>query len=180
MTAINMADNRVLLLNASYAPLQPISLRHAIDLMLRDVVDSVSGVAASLHTSQCVFEIPSVLRLRHYVNVPYRNAVWSRRAILKRDNYTCIYCGHKIGDKVEGITLGRSDFTVDHIIPRSRGGESTWGNTACACYHCNHRKANRTPHEASMAMLWEPKRPRTNYLICNGNIPEDWKVYLKV
>jgi 5-methylcytosine-specific restriction endonuclease McrA len=74
--------------------------------------------------------------------------------------------------------LNKGDFTLDHIIPRSRGGRNTWGNTACACFRCNQRKADRTPHEAGMPMLWEPKTPRVNYIIAAGDVPDTWKVYL--
>ena len=177
---INVDARAVLLLNASYVPLKSITIRDAVDLMMRGVVDAVDGVAARLRTPGMVFEVPSVLRLRYYVNVPQRGAVWSRRGILNRDGYVCVYCGIEAGDKRKGQIVKRTDFTVDHLMPSSRGGENTWGNTACACYWGNHRKANRTPHEAGMKLLWEPKRPRTNYLVADGDIPDEWKVYIKV
>ena len=79
-----------------------------------------------------------------------------------------------------GRVLTKADFTVDHIIPRSRGGKNTWGNTACACAACNRRKGNRTPHEAGMRLLWEPKTPRVDYLVLWGDIPASWKVYLRM
>jgi len=170
----------VLLLNASYVPIQSITIRDAVDLMMRGVVDAVDGVAARLHTPSQIFEVPSVLRLRYYANVPHRKVVWSRRGVVTRDNCTCIYCGISAGDRRNGRKLTRADFTVDHLAPVSKGGSSTWSNTACACYKCNHRKANRSPHEAGMALLWEPKRPRANYLIASGDIPAEWKVYIKV
>ena len=120
---------------------------------MRGVVDGVDGVAVRLRTPSTVFEVPSVLRLRYYVNVPRRGAVWSRRGVLVRDDYTCIYCGARSGDRRRGgRRLTRSDFSVDHLTPRSRGGVNTWGNTACACRWCNHRKADRTPHEAGMRL----------------------------
>jgi 5-methylcytosine-specific restriction endonuclease McrA len=76
--------------------------------------------------------------------------------------------------------LGKSDFTVDHIVPRSRGGKDQWTNTACACYHCNHRKGNRLPNEAGMRLRWEPKIPRTSYLvIAVGSGPDAWKRYIE-
>jgi 5-methylcytosine-specific restriction endonuclease McrA len=76
--------------------------------------------------------------------------------------------------------LGKNDFTVDHLIPRSRGGKNTWGNTACACPLCNNRKGDRTPHEAGMVLRWEPKIPRVGYLVASGDVPAAWKVYLEV
>lgn len=175
---VDVDARAVLLLNASYVPLRPITIRDAVDLMMRGVVDAVDGVAARLRTTTTILEVPRVLRLRYYVNVPQRGAEWSRRGVLTRDRYTCIYCGAHPGDRQRGLLLTRADFTVDHLIPRSRGGNNTWSNTACACCSCNHRKADRTPHEAGMKLLWEPKRPRTNYLVINGEVPEEWKVYI--
>lgn len=165
----------VLLLNASYQPLRIISVKQAVNLMLRGVVEGVEGVAARLRTPTTVFVVPSVLRMRYYVNAPQRGAVWSRRGVLKRDGYTCIYCGAQVGG-----ALTANDFTVDHIVPRSRGGKSTWGNTACACLRCNHRKGDRLPHEAGMKLLFEPKTPRVNYAVLTGSIPQEWKVYLRI
>jgi 5-methylcytosine-specific restriction endonuclease McrA len=175
---VNVNARSVLLLNASYVPLGTVTIRDAVDLLMRGVVDAVDGVVARLRTPSTVFEVPSVVRLRYYVNVPHRTATWSRRAVLRRDDYTCIYCGVTVGDRHRGKVLSRADFTVEHLIPSSRGGDSTWSNTACACYWCNHRKADRTPHEAGMRLRWEPKRPRTNYLIVSGEIPEEWKIYI--
>jgi 5-methylcytosine-specific restriction endonuclease McrA len=168
----------VLLLNATYEPLRVIPVRRAVGLLMRGVVEGVGGVAARLHTPSTVFEVPSVLRLRYYVRVPQRGAVWSRHGVLKRDGYTCVYCGAGIGDRCRGRALTRADFTVDHLIPRSRGGSNTWGNTACACRWCNGRKGSRMPHEAGMRLLWEPKTPRVNYLTFSGEVPAEWRIYL--
>lgn len=170
----------VLLLNVTYEPLRVISVRRAVSLLMRGVVEGVEGVAARLRTPSAVFEVPSVLRLRYYVNVPRRGAVWSQRGVLARDGYTCVYCGARAGEGHHGRLLSRADFTVDHMIPRSRGGGNTWGNTACACRWCNGRKGNRTPHEAGMRLRWEPKTPRVNYLVVSGEVPAEWKVYLRV
>ena len=170
----------VLLLNVTYEPLRIIPVRRAVGLMMRGVVEGVEGVAARLRTPSTVFEVPSVLRLRYYVRVPRRGAVWSRRGVLARDGHTCVYCGARVGERRHSRVLTRADFTMDHLIPRSRGGGNTWGNTACACRWCNHRKANRTPHEAGMRLRWEPKTPRVNYLVASGKVPEEWRVYLRV
>ena len=177
---VNVNARAVLLLNVSYAPLKSITIRTAVSLMMRGVVDAVDGVAARLRTPGMVFEVPSVLRLRYYVNVPRRGVVWSRRGVISRDRCACVYCGATVGDKHRRKVLSRSDFTIDHLTPRSRGGGNTWSNTACACYWCNNRKADRTPHEAGMRLLWEPKRPRTNYLVADGDVPVEWKIYISV
>jgi 5-methylcytosine-specific restriction endonuclease McrA len=134
----------------------------------------------ALYGAAETLSIPAVLRLRRYVNVPRRGARWSRRGVMQRDKYTCIYCGIQAGKARGHRLLKRSDFTLDHIVPQSRGGRNTWGNTACACPDCNGRKGDRTPHEAGMTMLWEPKIPRVDYLVASGNVPESWKFYLEI
>lgn len=169
----------VLLLNASYEPLTIISYRRAIGLLLRERVEAVTVEAEVLRSGQQALSVPVVLRLRRYVHVPRRGARWSRAGVLRRDGYRCIYCGIQAGESRGGRNLNRVDFSVDHLIPRSRGGKNGWGNTACACYTCNQRKGNRTPHEAGMTLLWEPKTPRVDYLVLYGEVPEAWKVYLR-
>lgn len=176
----NVNAREVLLLNHSYEPLGAITIRKAVGLMMRGVAHKVDGVAARLRTPSRIFEVPSVLRLRYYINVPHRTITWSRHKVQKRDDYTCIFCGASVGDRRGRKILRHKDFTVDHLIPLSKGGGNTWGNTACACYRCNHRKADRTPNEAGMKLLWEPKRPRTNYFVLSGKIPSEWRIYIEV
>jgi len=170
----------VLLLTASYEPLQMISVKRAVNLLLADKVQAVEGVHSRLRSVNRVFEVPLVVRLTYYVNVPRPGVTWSRRAVLERDGWVCVYCGVRIGDKKQGKYLNKTDFTIDHLIPKSRGGNNTWGNTACACSICNNRKANRTPHEAGMKLLWEPKIPRVDYLVAAGDVPDSWKIYLEL
>ena len=168
----------VLLLNASYEPLAVIPQRRALKLLLRNRVDAATTDVELVRSSQATMAVPSVLRLRRYAHVPQRDARWSRQGVLRRDTYRCIYCGVQAGDAHNGRMVNREDFTVDHIIPRSRGGKNGWGNTACACKTCNHRKGDRMPHEAGMGLRWEPKTPRVNYFVLSGDIPEAWKIYL--
>lgn len=170
----------VLLLNVSYEPLGIIPMRRAMSLMLRDKVDAATVDMVKVTGVSSSFTIPTVIRLKRYINVPHRGVRWSRKAVLQRDNYQCIYCEIKAGEKQRGQVLTRDSFTIDHIIPRSQGGQSTWGNTACACPVCNCRKGARTPHEAGMMLHWEPKTPRIEYLVASGNLPVTWKVYLKM
>jgi len=173
-----MVSARVLLLNATYEPMRVISARRAIGLLLRGAAEGVDGIAARLRTPSRIFEVPAVIRLRYYVNVPRRGAIWSRRGVLQRDKYRCIYCGTKVGDRRRGRALLKSDFTVEHLIPRCRDGADSWGNTASACGWCNHRKGDRMPHEAGMRLLWEPKTPRVSYVVVSGDVPDSWKIYL--
>ncbi len=170
----------VLLLNASYEPLDVISLKRAISLILRGRVEAACTDAIELHSASSIWRIPTIIRLRYYVNVPRRGVSWSREAVLRRDHYTCAYCGAQTGDRVRGRGQTKHDFTVDHILPISRGGKNTWGNTVCACSSCNQRKADRLPHEANMKLLWEPKTPRARYIVASGDIPSAWRSYLEV
>jgi 5-methylcytosine-specific restriction endonuclease McrA len=171
---------QVLLLNASYEPLGTISWRRAIQLILAEKVHAVEGLARSVRSVNRIVDVPSVVRLTYYVNVPRRGATWSRLGVLKRDGWECIYCGVRPGERKGSKLYQQSDFTLDHIRPRSRGGHNTWGNTACACAVCNHRKADRTPHEAGMKLRYEPKIPRTNILVVSGQVPVEWKKYLEM
>ncbi len=170
----------VLLLNASYEPLAVIPRRRALSLLLRERVDAVTEEMLLMRSATRALPVPTVIRLRYYVNVPCRGAHWSRHGVLRRDGYRCIYCGISVGGDQGGRVLLKRDFTIDHIVPRSRNGRNTWGNTGCACPACNQRKGNRTPNEAGMALRWEPKIPRVDYLVASSEIPEAWKIYLRV
>lgn len=174
-------QGRVLLLNGrTWEPLSIISIPRAINLLLAEKAIVVEQTDQFLRTVRDRFPIPSVIALRTYVNVPRRQAHWSRRGVLVRDSYTCIYCMAQPGMVIKGRQLVKSDFTVDHIVPKSRGGKDQWGNTACACYACNHRKGDRLPHEAGMRLQWEPKTPRTSYLVVAiGSGMDVWKRYIE-
>lgn len=157
-----------------------ISVPRAINLLLASKATVVEQSEKVLHTVSEQFAVPSVIALKRYVNVPRRRAHWSRKGVMVRDGYTCIYCGVKSGSMVKGRMYGKSDFSVDHILPRSRGGRDTWTNTACSCSECNHRKGSRLPHEAGMRLRWEPKIPRTSYLVVAvGSGQDAWKRYIE-
>jgi 5-methylcytosine-specific restriction endonuclease McrA len=177
-----MSQSRVLLLNGStWEPLSVITVPRAINLILAGKAVVVEQSGSFLRTVRDKYPIPSVIALRTYMNVPRRRAHWSRKGVLIRDGYTCIYCGGQTGSVERSKVLVKSDFTVDHILPRSRGGKDQWTNTACACYACNHRKGSRLPNEAGMKLLWEPKTPRTSYLvIAVGSGPDAWKRYIEI
>lgn len=172
---------RVLLLNGStWEPISVISIPRAINLLLAEKAVVIEQTNRFLKSVRSQFQIPSVIALKTYINVPRRQAHWSRKGVLSRDNFTCIYCGIKPGDLLRGKLLSKNDMTVDHILPKSRGGKDVWTNTACACYACNHRKGDRLPGEAGMRLLWEPRRPRTNYMVIEvGSGPDTWKKYIE-
>jgi 5-methylcytosine-specific restriction endonuclease McrA len=175
-------QNRVLLLNGStWEPLAVITVPRAINLLIAGKATVVEETGEFLRTMRDHFAIPSVIALKTYINVPRRKAHWSRKGVLVRDNYTCVYCGLKAGAVQKDKVLARSDMTIDHIVPRSKGGKDTWTNTACACAGCNHRKGDRLAHEAGMRLRWEPKTPRTSYLvIALGTGPTAWRRYIEI
>lgn len=177
-----MSQSRVLLLNGNtWEPLSIITVPRAINLLLAGKATVIEQSGTFLKTVRERYPIPSVIALRTYINVPRRRAHWSRKGVLIRDGYTCIYCAATPGVTSHGKVMVKSDFTVDHILPRSRGGKDHWTNTACACYNCNHRKGNRLPHEAGMKLAWEPKTPRTSYLvIAVGTGPDAWRRYIEL
>jgi 5-methylcytosine-specific restriction endonuclease McrA len=170
-----------LLLNGNtWEPLSVISVPRAINLLLAEKAIVVEQSTRFLKSVRSQFQVPSVIALKTYINVPNRKAHWSRKGVLNRDGHTCIYCGIKPGDILRGKVLSKNDMTVDHILPKSRGGKDVWTNTACACYACNHRKGDHLPGEAGMRLLWEPRRPRTNYVIIEvGTGPDSWKKYIE-
>jgi 5-methylcytosine-specific restriction endonuclease McrA len=137
--------SKVLVLNASYEPLNICSWRRAIVLILKGKAESIEHNGKVLHGS---LALPTVIRLRNYVKIPYKEISLSRRNVLHRDNYTCQYCGER-----------RHDLTIDHIVPRSRGGIDSWENVCAACLKCNVKKGDRTPREAGLALLTTPRRP---------------------
>ncbi|MBB5118313.1 HNH nuclease [Streptomyces eurocidicus] len=137
-----------LVLNASFEPLATVSLRRAVVLVLQGKA-VVERARPGLRVRGAAVEVPvpQVIRLCRYVRVPFRRrAPWSRRGVLVRDRHRCAYCG-------------RRATTVDHVVPRSRGGEDSWLNTVAACAEDNHRKADRTPEQAGMRMLVLPFEP---------------------
>jgi 5-methylcytosine-specific restriction endonuclease McrA len=167
-----MVGQTILLLNASYEPLKVLTLARAVKLLMRDRVEPVGEDRITVSGAAATLAVPQVLRLKIYARVPHRRTpAWTRRGVFQRDGYTCAYCGKRFGVR---------DLTVDHVVPISQGGRSTWGNTVTACARCNQRKADRTPHQAGMKMLIEPKTPRTSYLIVSGDVPAAWKVWIEL
>ncbi len=122
-----------------------------------------------LRTVNRSFPWPSIIRLSFFVSVPYKRVVLTRKNILRRDSYKCAYCG-------------RSDLplTIDHILPKAKGGTDSWENLICACTVCNNKKGDRTPIEARMELLYRPFRPSHIMFIKNvvGKLDENWKPYL--
>lgn len=159
---------RALVLNASYEPLSVVSARRATVLMLAQKADLVSPSGMQFHSEHLVVEVPSVVRLRQYVKVPFRRrAALNRRAVFARDDHECQYCSAPAE-------------SIDHVIPRAKGGEHTWENVVAACRACNVRKRDRLLHETSMTLRSTPRAPHGDgwITVAVGTVPGDWMPYL--
>jgi 5-methylcytosine-specific restriction endonuclease McrA len=160
--------SRALVLNATFEPLSVVSERRAVVLVLDRKADVVHNTGAVLHSARLEVVVPSVVRLRSFVRVPYRwRAPLNRRAIFVRDEHRCQYCG------------GPAE-SIDHVVPRSRGGGHTWENVVAACRPCNVRKRDRLLHETSMQLFKPPSVPRglAWIALAVGPVPESWTPYL--
>ena len=138
----------VLVLNASYEPINVCAARRAVILILKGVAAAQELSHIVVHSAFDSFPLPSVIRLLEYRRIPHQVRALSRKNILMRDRFACQYCGR---------TLPSSELTLDHVIPRSRAGESAWENLVTCCHSCNNRKGSRTPEEAGMKLSREPR-----------------------
>ncbi len=144
-------DSEVLVLNADYEPLNVCDVRRAFRLLFGDKAEVLEYDHLEIRTPRTTFRAPSVIRLQYRIRRPRPRVKLSRREILARDGHTCQYCGHH-----------GSDLTVDHVIPRHRGGQHTWENLVTACRPCNHHKGGRLPEEAHMRLHRPPVEPRSD------------------
>lgn len=136
----------VLVLNASYEPLNITTWRRAMVMLLKGKAEGLEH--DPLHRIRADTLLPTVVRLRQFVRVPYKPLPLTRRNVFQRDGHVCQYCGS------DAETL-----SIDHVLPRSRGGHDSWDNVTTACLPCNVRKGNRTPREAGMPLARQPRRP---------------------
>ena len=168
-----MLHSPVLVLNATYEPVNVCMARRAILLILKGLALAEEEAAAVVHSASFVMPIPSVIRLLEYRRIPHQARALSRKNILIRDRHTCQFCGQ---------ILTASELTLDHVIPRSQGGNSAWENLVACCHPCNNRKGDQTPEQSGMHLLRQP-RPfnlHTNRhllrLMAHGNAR--WRKYL--
>jgi 5-methylcytosine-specific restriction endonuclease McrA len=157
-------------LNATFEPINVCTVRRAVVLLLKAKAEVIERSEAQLHSATHTIPRPMVIRLVTYVHIPrdtHRRKI-TRRAVFARDNWTCQYCG------------ARSNLTVDHVVPRSKGGSSNWENIVASCAPCNRRKGNALPRQAGMHLLKQPKTPNPNVFIhvASPTIPAAWRAYL--
>ena len=148
MISLDRLHKPVLVLNASFEPINICAARRALVLVLKGVASAEEHTSSNVHSSRQSIKLPSVIRLLEYRRIPQQTRALSRKNILMRDRYTCQYC---LKSTPSGV------LTLDHVIPRSRSGETTWENLVACCHHCNNRKGNRTPEEAGMKLARAPR-----------------------
>jgi 5-methylcytosine-specific restriction endonuclease McrA len=161
---------QVLVLNASFEPLNVCSVRRAHVLVWKGKAEVIEELSRPLTTATDTYPWPHVIRLVTYVRVPRSvQRKISRRALFARDGWRCVYCG---------TSTGR--LTLDHVVPRSRGGESVWENVVTSCAPCNLRKADKLPDEVSMQLVHPPRPPAPVLFIrlAAPRVPEGWEPYL--
>ena len=159
---------RALVLNATYEPLSVVPGRRAVVLVLADRADPLDGSGEWLHAERLALEVPSVIRLRAVVRVDrQREVAVSRRGVFARDAHRCQYCGERAE-------------TIDHVVPRSRGGLHTWENVVAACRPCNVRKADKLLHDTRLELGRPPSRPRrlSWITVTVGKVPDQWRPWL--
>ena len=162
---------RVLLLNSTYEPLTALPMRRAIVMVICGKADVVHHDPAGpvIHSATSSIVVPSVIQLRSYVRVPYRARVpMTRAALMHRDRFCCVYCGAKAD-------------TVDHVLPRSRGGDHSWENCVACCSTCNHRKGDKSLAELGWSLRWAPTSPKGQHwrlLSTVKDLDPSWARYL--
>ena len=183
-----MLDSNVLVLNRSYLPIHVTSVRRAFALIYRDVARAVDEAyqtfdfeqwhrvdgEPAIGTTKGPLRVPRVILLVAYDRIPRRQIRFSRANVFARDKYTCQYCGAR---------PPRSELNLDHVIPRSMGGRTTWENVVTSCVDCNRSKGGRTPQQARLLLRRRPARPRWTPLM-NLAIPQlrydEWRPFLGI
>jgi 5-methylcytosine-specific restriction endonuclease McrA len=161
--------SKALVLNATYEHLCVVSVRRAVVLVLKEKAEVLHASDRELHSERSVIPVPSVIRLTYFVKVPFKaRAALNRRAVFARDDNRCQYCG-------------AAAENIDHVVPRSRGGQHVWENVVAACRPCNSRKEDRSVHEAGMVLRRRPTAPRelTWIIVAVGQIHPQWEPYLQ-
>ncbi len=163
--------SKVLVLNATYEPISFVTLKRAVVLLLKEKAEVIeANLERKLRAEKTTFPYPVVIRLVTYVPVPrFFNLPLSRRTLLSRDNYTCQYCG-----------VSDQQLTIDHVLPKSRGGKTEWTNVVAACVNCNRKKGNKLPAEAKMFPRHTPAKPAYIAVVLLGQAKgnETWARYI--
>jgi len=163
--------HQVLVLNSTYEPINVCSPRRALVLLLKGKAQGLESSGEQIRSERAVFASPVVIRLNQYVQVPRPDRRrLSRRAVLARDGFRCQYCGNT------------RHLTLDHVVPRSRGGSTSWENVVTSCAPCNVRKGSSLPHEVGMNPCRKPRPPAPGHFVVADQrmVPDAWRPYLEL
>ncbi len=170
---MDIFNTNVLVLNTTYEPINICNIKRAIILIFKSYATTLEYYESYIHSATQKFKAPAVIKLKEYIKLPHKEVVLTRRNILIRDKYTCQYCGEKFVS---------SELTIDHIIPKSKGGLTKWDNIVACCKKCNEKKGHRTPWEADMTLVKKPSAPNYIYFLHVvkhiGNDNKPWQKYL--
>lgn len=173
MRGLSRLQTPVLVLNASYEPINVCAARRALVLMMKGVAAAEEEYHEFVHSPSRAISVPAVIRLLEYRRIPHQTRALSRKNILIRDRNTCQYCER---------VLPSAELTLDHVTPRSRGGESNWENLVACCHRCNNRKGSRLPEEAGMRLARLPRpfslHTSRHLMRLLGRSDEKWRKYL--
>jgi len=164
--------DEVLVLNNNYQPLNVANAQRVLAMLCLGKVEVLATDSKVFHSERTELRLPTVVRLRRFVRRPLPELRASRKSIFARDGHTCQYCGH-----------GHVALTLDHVVPKDKGGRTDWDNLVCCCTRCNNIKGNRTPEEAGLTLIQKPRRPKyipyisyTKFLEALAN--PHWRDYL--
>jgi 5-methylcytosine-specific restriction endonuclease McrA len=170
---ISVLQSPVLVLNATYEPIHITAVKRALVLVLKGVARAEEENHAVVHSARLSLRVPSVIRLLEYRRIPLQTRALSRKNILLRDRNTCQFCGR---------IFPAADLTLDHVVPRSRGGMTSWENLVACCHGCNNRKGDRTPEEAGLRLIRRPRpfnlHTSRHLMRMLGRAEEKWRKYL--
>jgi 5-methylcytosine-specific restriction endonuclease McrA len=164
-----MRKGQVLVLNFDYSPITICTVQRAFVLVFLDKAQMLAPLSNfALHTVNATYEAPAVIRLNEYINRPYKGVVLTRQNIFKRDGHQCQYCG------------STKELTLDHVVPRSHKGSSSWTNLVTACKRCNSRKGNYTPEMAGLKLRSKPTKPSYIDFLrdSSGLMKDEWRPFL--
>jgi len=173
MLSLGRLQTPVLVLNASYEPINVCAARRALVLLLKGAASAEEDSREYVRSARRAWAVPSVIRLLEYRRIPHQTRALSRKNILIRDRNTCQYCAH---------VLPSGELTLDHVTPRSKGGESIWENLVACCHRCNNHKGSRLPEEAGMRLIRHPRpfnlHTSRHLMRLLGRSDEKWRKYL--
>lgn len=171
MRTASKLNEPVLILNVNYEPLHVCNTKRALALVLQGKADILLNGRGTIRSASAEFDIPSVIKLGYMVKRPRLQISLTKREILRRDDYTCQYCGRKT-----------HILTIDHVIPRRLGGEHKWTNVVAACPSCNRRKGGKTPESANMTLRRQPFQPSPSAYYRFGhhlNTHHEWEEFIR-